>query len=125
MIVGFSTSLLLYRFRRLEASSSLGSHVDLADGGSSSSFAFDSQIGGDPSSVSGFVTHPGDLLNQPSPRIPASPRSSHEAEIEGENGSSLFLSPRAFDSLDCLPSENLNSVSSTPCFDFSRDLRAI
>ena len=59
--------------------------------------------------VPGPGTNTTELLQQPC--APASPRPSHD--IEGDNSNSLLLSPRAYDSLDSLPTENLNSVSLT------------
>jgi hypothetical protein len=70
-------------------------------GAATSAYVFDS--------ASGCDAGTGSIPAEPCASAPASPRSSHE--LDGETGHALLLSPRAFDSMDCLPTENLNSVS--------------
>ncbi len=104
----------------LEASAGLASHLGAAvDDIPSSSYSYDPTSACDPVAASAFAAAQGsELLHQPCPGVPCSPRSSH-ADLDGDHGSSLLLSPRGFDSLDGLPTENLNSVSY--CF-FTCDL---
>lgn len=69
-------------------------------GAATSAYVFDS--------ASGCDAGTGSIPAEPCASAPASPRSSHE--LDGETGHALLLSPRAFDSMDCLPTENLNSI---------------
>jgi hypothetical protein len=106
----------------LEVAAGLGSQLCSAgDEIPTSAFSFDSSAC-DPAATSAFAAQGSELLHQPCPGAPSSPRSSH-ADLDGEHGSSLLLSPRGFDALDSLPTENLNSVSF--CFLTTAAIRAL